>query len=126
MPWKQRYTISDEIGLADADLRWPERTAMRVHIVVDLSVACGPEGIQARDLTSAPAAFAANEGLDLVLAALAKHGLKATFAVPAVIAEIYPATVKSLIAGGHEVAAHGFKHEDVVHSRARRKRPAST
>ena len=113
MPWKDRYTISDEIGLADADLRWPGGQRCAVHIVVDLSIASGPAGIQARDITSAPAAFGANEGLDLVLAALAKHVLKATFAVPAVIAEIYPAMVKSLIEGGHEVAAHGFKHEDV-------------
>ena len=91
MPWKDRYTISDEIGLADADLRWPGGQRCAVHIVVDLSIASGPAGVQARDITSAPAAFGANEGLDLVLAALAKHELKATFAAPAVIAEIYPA-----------------------------------
>ena len=113
MPWKDRYTISDEKSLADADLRWPEGKRCAVHIVVDLSVASGPEGIRPRDLASAPAALAAGEGLDLLLAALARHGLRATFAVPAVIAEIYPARVKSLIARGHEVAAHGFKHEDV-------------
>ena len=113
MPWKDRYTISDEIGLADGDLRWPDGGRCAVHIVVDLSVASGPAGIQPRDITSAPAAFAAGEGLDLVLAALARHGLEATFAVPAVIAEIYPDRIKALIEGGHEVAAHGFKHEDV-------------
>ena len=48
-----------------------------------------------------------------MLAALDKHGLKATFAVPAVTAEIYPRRIKSLIECGHEVAANGFKHEDV-------------
>jgi peptidoglycan/xylan/chitin deacetylase (PgdA/CDA1 family) len=113
MPWKDGYTISDERSLADTDVRWPDAKRCAIHIVVDLSVASGPEGIRARDITSAPAAFGAGEGLDLVLAALATHGLKATFAVPAVIAEIYPTRVKALIAQGHEVAAHGFRHEDV-------------
>src|SRR5882672_523351 len=113
MPWKDAYTISDEKSLADADLRWPEGKRCAVHIVVDLSVASGPEGIGARDIRTAPAVFGAHEGLDLLLAQLAKHGLRATFAVPAVTAEIYPARIKTLIERGHEVAAHGFKHEDV-------------
>ena len=113
MPWKDRYTISDERSLVDADVRWPHGKRCAVHIVVDLSVASGHEGIRAADIASLPAAFGATEGLDLVLAALAKHGLKATFAVPAVLAEIYPARIKALAERGHEVAAHGFKHEDV-------------
>ena len=113
MPWKDGYTISDERSLADDDVRWPQGKRCAVHIVVDLSAASGPEGIAARDIRSAPAIFGANEGLDLVLATLEKHRLRATFAVPAVIAEIYPGRIKALIASGHEVAAHGFKHEDV-------------
>ena len=39
--------------------------------------------------------------------------MTATFTVPAVIAEIYPTTVRTILEHGHEVAAHGFKHEDV-------------
>jgi peptidoglycan-N-acetylglucosamine deacetylase len=113
MPWKDRYTISDEKSLADADIRWPHGKRCAVHIVVDLSVARGPGGIRASDLTSPSATFGAKQGLDLLLAALSRHGLKATFAVPAVIAEIDPARVKGLCEHGHEVAAHGFKHEDV-------------
>src|SRR5207247_8007798 len=106
-------TISDERSLADGDIRWPEGKRCAVHIVVDLSVASGREGVTASDIESAPAQFGADEGLDLVLAALGRHGLKATFAVPAVTAEAYPARIKALIAHGHEVAAHGLMHEDV-------------
>ena len=113
MPWKDRYTISDERSLADGELRWPQAKRCAVHIVVDLSIAGGPEGIQARDIASAPGMLAANQGLDLVLAALAQHRLRATFAVPAVIAELYPARMRSLLEQGHEIAAHGFRHEDV-------------
>src|SRR6185295_12871209 len=98
MPWKDGYTISDEKSLADADVRWPEGKRCAVHIVVDLSVASGPEGISVGDIKNAPAEFGAREGLDLVLAALAKHGLRATFAVPAVTAEIDPTGIKALIA----------------------------
>jgi peptidoglycan/xylan/chitin deacetylase (PgdA/CDA1 family) len=112
MPWKDGYTISDEKSLDDKDIRWPDGRRCAVHIVVDLSLAGGPEGISAKDLCSGTALFGAGEGLDLVLAALAEHGLKATFAVPAVMARIDPARIRGLVAAGHEVAAQGLRHED--------------
>jgi peptidoglycan/xylan/chitin deacetylase (PgdA/CDA1 family) len=113
MPWKENYTICDETSLRDAEVRWPDGKRCAVHIVVDLSVAAGREGISSRDLRSDAAQFAATEGLDLLLAVLARHRLKATFAVPAVTAVAYPARIKALVADGQEVAAHGFRHEDV-------------
>jgi peptidoglycan-N-acetylglucosamine deacetylase len=113
MPWKQGYTISDEKSLDDADVRWPEGKRCAIHIVVDVSVASGPEGIGPRDLASPAALFALNDGLDLLLRTLGRHALRATFAVPAVMAECYPDRVKDIVRLGHEVAAHGFKHEDV-------------
>jgi peptidoglycan/xylan/chitin deacetylase (PgdA/CDA1 family) len=113
MPWKENYTISDETSLRDEDVRWPDGKRCAVHIVVDLSVAGGREGISARDLCSDAAQFAATEGLDLLLALLERHRLRATFAVPAVTAAAYPARIKALVACGQEVAAHGFRHEDV-------------
>jgi peptidoglycan/xylan/chitin deacetylase (PgdA/CDA1 family) len=114
MPWKDGYTISDEKSLDDSDIRWPDGKRCAVHIVVDLSIAGGPEGISAKDVRSGTAMFATGEGLDLVLAVLAAHGLKATFAVPAVMARIDPARIKGLIGAGHEVAAQGLRHEDVA------------
>ena len=62
MPWKDAYTISDETSLADKDLRWPEGKRCAVHIVVDLSIAGGSQGITARDIKSAPAEFGATRG----------------------------------------------------------------
>ena len=113
MPWKQGYTISDEISLADADVRWPDGKRCAVHIVVDLNLASGPDGITPGDLTSPAAVFAANDGLDGLLRALAGSGLKATFAVPALIAECYPERIREIVGRGHELAAHGLKGEDV-------------
>ena len=40
--------------------------------------------------------------------------------MPAVIAEIQADKLRSLAADGHEIAAHGFKHEDVSTARTRR------
>jgi peptidoglycan-N-acetylglucosamine deacetylase len=113
MPWKDGYTISDEKSLSDDEVRWPDGKRCAIHIVVDLSVASGPEGIVPRDLASPGAVFGANDGLDLVLSALAAHGLRATFAVPAVIAECYPVRIQEIAKLGHEIAAYGVKGEDV-------------
>ena len=85
MPWKQGYTISNEIGLRDDEVRWPNGNRCCVTVVVDLSVARGPGGIRASDLLHPDAYFAAHDGLDQVLAVLRRFGLRATFAVPAVI-----------------------------------------
>lgn len=45
-----------------------------------------------------------------ILALLDRHDIKATFFVPAWVAEHYPDTVRGIAAAGHEVAAHGVKH----------------
>src|SRR5262245_42922128 len=113
MPWKEGYTISDERSLADQDVRWPDGKRCALYIVVDLSLASTAAGILARDLTGPAASFAVNDGLNLLLAALDRYRLRATFAVPAVIAECYPARIQQIARLGHEIAAHGFKHEDV-------------
>jgi peptidoglycan/xylan/chitin deacetylase (PgdA/CDA1 family) len=113
VPWKERYTISDEKSLDDDAIRWPDGARCAVGITVDLSVAAGPEGIRAADLTTPEALFGVHQGLAALRAVLRHHGLRATFAVPAVIAHIRADTIRALAAEGHEIAAHGFRHEDV-------------
>jgi peptidoglycan/xylan/chitin deacetylase (PgdA/CDA1 family) len=113
MPWKDGYTISNEIGLRDAQVRWPNGDRCCVSIAVDLSVASTGAGITPKDLSSPRAQFGAGDGLDNVRRVLGQFGLRATFAVPAAMAKADPATIKSLMADGHEIAAEGLKHEDV-------------
>lgn len=113
MPWKDGYTISDERGLDDAAIRWPDGRRCCVSVTVDLSLAAGPEGIRAADLTTPVARFAMQEGLDRLLELLEAHAMRATFAVPAVMARILGQRLRDLPAAGHEIAAHGLRHEDV-------------
>jgi polysaccharide deacetylase family protein (PEP-CTERM system associated) len=48
--------------------------------------------------------------VERILAILAKGDVKATFFVLGWIAERYPALVRSIVSGGHEVASHGYGH----------------
>ena len=113
MSWKHGYTISDERSLADSEVRWPDDARCCVAVTIDLSVASGPEGITSADLASPEALFGVNQGLAALREVLCRHAIRATFAVPAIIAHVHPYLVRSLLGEGHEVAAHGFRHEDV-------------
>ena len=67
---------------------------------------------------------------DAVLALFAEAGVKGTFFTLGWIAERYPALIKRIVAGGHELASHGYDHArvfnltadqfaaDLTHSRA--------
>ena len=63
MPWKDRYTISDERTLLDSEVRWPDGRRCCFRIVVDLAPSCGPEGITPADLTTPDAYFGMHGGL---------------------------------------------------------------
>src|SRR5262249_53856155 len=107
MPWKTSYTISDEISLPDADIIWPDDKRCCFNVVVDLSLASGPEGLVPSDLTTTDAVFAIGDGLHGLLDALDTHRVVATFAVPAAMARIYPKAVEAVLKRGHEIAAEG-------------------
>ena len=55
-------------------------------------------------------------GIFRILKLLRDKGLQTSFAVNALVAERYPALVKTLVADGHEVVAHGFDMGKVHHS----------
>lgn len=54
--------------------------------------------------------YAVARGLPRVLALLKKHGIKATFYVPGIVAENYTEAVMKIKEGGHEIAHHGYDH----------------
>lgn len=49
--------------------------------------------------------------VDRILALLAQRGVRATFFTLGWIAERYPQLVRRIVAGGHELASHGYGHE---------------
>lgn len=49
--------------------------------------------------------------LPKILELLDRHRIRATFFVPAWVAETYPQSVRAIVAAGHEVGAHGVRHE---------------
>ncbi|MBX9631935.1 MAG: DUF3473 domain-containing protein [Burkholderiales bacterium] len=48
--------------------------------------------------------------VDVILGLLSDHGAKATFFTLGWIAERYPAVVRRIVDGGHELASHGYSH----------------
>gem|GEM_PF-3302827 len=46
-----------------------------------------------------------------LLGMLEKHGIRSTFFVPGYTAHRYPEVVRNIVAAGHEVAHHGYLHE---------------
>lgn len=49
--------------------------------------------------------------VDRLLALLARRGVHATFFTLGWVAERYPQLVRRIVAGGHELASHGYGHE---------------
>ncbi len=52
------------------------------------------------------------DGMPLLLDLYARLGVKVTFFFTGEIAQRYPEIVSMVIPGGHEVASHGYSHED--------------
>jgi polysaccharide deacetylase family protein (PEP-CTERM system associated) len=50
---------------------------------------------------------------DAVLALFAESGVKATFFTLGWVAERHPALIRRIVAGGHELASHGWAHQRV-------------
>ncbi|MFC1886500.1 polysaccharide deacetylase family protein [Thermodesulfobacteriota bacterium] len=113
MPWKEGYTISDEKSMADKEIRWPDKQQCAVRIVVDYCVGAAGDGIGRKDIQSHVVQFGKRVGIRGLLDLFEKHNLRATFAVPAIIGETFPESIREAVKKGHEVAANGYLHEDV-------------
>ncbi|UQX86962.1 polysaccharide deacetylase [Jatrophihabitans telluris] len=50
-------------------------------------------------------------GVPRLLALLDRHQIRSTFFVPGYTAERYPTVVRDIVAAGHEIAHHGYLHE---------------
>lgn len=91
----------------------PSRRANAMSIDVEdwFQVSAFSPCIDRNDWDSLPCRIERN--VDLVLATLAAHRVEATFFTLGWIAERYPQCIRSIVAGGHELASHGYGHERV-------------
>lgn len=55
--------------------------------------------------------YGARQGVPRIMSLLDRHGVKASFYVPAVVAMLYPDETRRFVAEGHEVGVHGWIHE---------------
>ncbi len=58
--------------------------------------------------------FGPKVGLPRILNLLDKYSIKSTFFVPGWTAETYPDSVRQIVSRGHEIGAHGYKHENLA------------
>ncbi len=56
--------------------------------------------------------FGRRVGVPRILATLARHGVPASFFMPALCARIDPDETRRIVAAGHEVGLHGWMHEN--------------
>ena len=60
--------------------------------------------------------FGPRVGIWRLLDLLARHEIRGSFFVPAVVAETFPELLPAFVERGHEVGLHGFFHEIVAHT----------
>jgi peptidoglycan-N-acetylglucosamine deacetylase len=87
---------------------------MTVSVTVDVDgvagLACRPGGPWENRLTSRSEHEFVWRGLERVLRVLERYGARATFYVPGVTAEEDPGVFREIVAAGHEIGHHGYRH----------------
>ncbi|WP_199199957.1 polysaccharide deacetylase [Micromonospora sp. RP3T] len=115
-PWRWPLGgVTAEVDRVRAGRRaapWPghARVAVALSFDVDHETPWLREGQLWPGLLSA-GEYGSRRGLPRILDLLDRLAVPATFFVPAVAASLHPGDVRAVVAGGHEIAAHGWIHE---------------
>ena len=91
---------------------WPGGQKVAVALSFDLD----NETPSLRDGNFSPSELSQGEygsrvALGRILSLLEKHQIKVSFFIPAVVARLYPDSIKKISAKGHEIGIHGWIHE---------------
>jgi peptidoglycan/xylan/chitin deacetylase (PgdA/CDA1 family) len=96
-------------------LRWPagkgSAAAFTFDIDAESAVLWGAPGNADRMSVMSHQAYGPLVGVPRLLRLLDKHRIRSTFFVPGYTAHRYPGVVRDVVAAGHEVAHHGYLHE---------------
>jgi len=102
-------------GAADVtDFRWPEGYASAVTFSFDVD-ASAEEMLYHGNISGAYSAgdYGPKAGVPRILDLLDQSGVKAAFHVPGWVAERFPERIREIHSRGHEIAGHGYLHENI-------------
>ena len=95
--------------------RWPDgktaAAAFTFDVDAESAILWGNEGVGARMSVMSHQAYGPLVGIPRILDLLEQHQVPSTFFVPGHTADRYPEAVRSIVAAGHEIAHHGYLHE---------------
>jgi peptidoglycan/xylan/chitin deacetylase (PgdA/CDA1 family) len=102
-----------------SQLRWPDgktaAAAFTFDVDAESAVLWGPPGtleaVGARMSVMSHQAYGPLIGVPRILDLLERHQIASTFFVPGHTADRYPEAIRSIVAAGHEIAHHGYLHE---------------
>lgn len=97
-------------------VNWKGGAQCAVMITVNLDaelfwMSLSPDVIH-RPKTMSMGQYGMKRGLGRVLDVFDEFGIKATFFVPGRVAELYPDKIREVVSRGHEIANHGYMHEN--------------
>ncbi len=96
---------------------WPDGKACGVTLGWHVDGEAGPVGwdLRAADHVAAvtEAAYGVTTALPRILEIHRELSIPGTFFVPAHVVERHPAAIEAILADGHEIAHHGYLHENV-------------
>ena len=91
---------------------WPDGARVAVGLSFDVdneTVTLRDNGQSVSQLSQGE--YGARAGVPRILALLKKHGIPASFFVPAVSAILHDGSVRDIVGAGHEIGLHGWIHE---------------
>ncbi|AKS30536.1 polysaccharide deacetylase family protein [Mycolicibacterium goodii] len=98
-----------------SELAWPEgkvaAAAFTFDVDAESAILWGNEAVGARMSVMSHQAYGPLVGVPRILDLLERHQISSTFFVPGHTAHRYPEAVRAIVAAGHEVAHHGYLHE---------------
>lgn len=94
----------------------PESWPQSGQVAVALSFDFDTETLSLRSSVTTPSVlssgqYGARAGIPRILKLLDDYGIKGSFFIPAVSAELYPEEVQQIADAGHEIGIHGWIHE---------------
>jgi peptidoglycan/xylan/chitin deacetylase (PgdA/CDA1 family) len=98
-----------------SQIPWPDgktaAAAFTFDVDAESAVLWNNESVGARMSVMSHQAYGPLVGVPRILDLLERHQIASTFFVPGHTADRYPDAIRSIVAAGHEIAHHGYLHE---------------